>query len=324
MNRRSAFFITLLLFSLVACDGGVVSSPAAPLSTSLPTRTSGSTPTPNLNTGPDPQIFSFTVTPDGGLTPGDEVLLTWEAQGEAAEVCWYNHHGVLEGRSDVAVSGSERIKLWDQNPVADHWVDFELHVARESGVYTSTKRQIRVTLVCRLPWFFSPSPDGCTDDNQEWNTDTLVGQRFERGVMLGNSYWINVYLDEPDHPYLTFSPHRPLPQADLSDETPPDGLVVPAPEFDGVWAGLLPGSEDVRDRLGWGVASAITYDSPRQCLFRQQDETASHCFRLGLDGQVYHEHWEWKHLETTVPHDGSDPMFQGWGTWQLWPNTEND
>jgi hypothetical protein len=247
------------------------------------------------------------------------VLLSWEAQGEQAELSWYDHHGQIEGWREVPLSGSTTVKLRDKDPVADHWVDFKLYVVRESGVYTYTERRLRVTLVCRLTWFFSPSPDGCPI--QEPDRASLVGQRFEGGVILGDATHANVYLDESGQPYLSFG-LRLLPQADLSDEIPPAGLLLPALEFSGVWTGLLPRHEDLRDRLGWATAPAVTFDSARQCDMPEQPGPPRECFQLGFDGQVYHARITGQ--PEAIWLDDKWPLSYARGTWDLWPAQEPD
>jgi hypothetical protein len=247
------------------------------------------------------------------------VLLSWEARGERAELSWYDHHGQLEGWREVALSGSTTVKLRDEDPVADHWVDFKLYVVRASGVYTYTERRVRVTLVCRLSWFFSPPPEGCPQENPDMVS--ILSQRFERGLILGDATHARVYLDEPGQPYLGLG-LRLLPQADLGQAGPPAGLFVPAPEFSGVWAGSLPGHEDLRDRLGWATAPAITFESARQCAQPEAGGPPRDCFRLGMDGQVYRAHMVGD--PEAIWLDDKWPLSYSRGTWALWPVEELD
>jgi hypothetical protein len=242
------------------------------------------------------------------------VLLAWQAWGERAELSWYDHHGQLEGWREVPLSGSTTVKLRDEDPVADHWVDFKLYVVRESGVYTYTEQRLRVTLVCRLTWFFSPPPDGCPTD--EPRTASLVSQRFERGVILGDATHARVYLDQAGQTYLSFG-LRLLPQADLGDETPPAGLFLPAPEFSGIWAGLLSQHEDLRDRLGWATGPPVTFDSARQCAQPEQPGPPCDCFQLGTEGQVYHAQIAGE--PEAIWLDDKWPLSYARGTWELWP-----
>jgi hypothetical protein len=247
------------------------------------------------------------------------VQLTWEARGERAELSWYDHHGQLEGWREVPLSGWTTVKLRDEDPVADHWVDFELYVVRESGVYTYTKRRLRVTLVCRLAWFFSPPPEGCPMEGPR--KTALIGQRFERGTILGDATHARVYLDEPGQPYLSFG-LRLLPQANLEGETPPADRFLPPPEFTGLWAGLLPGHEDLRQRLGWATAPPMTFDSARQCAQPEQPGPPRDCFQLGTGGQVYHAQIAGE--PEAVWLDDKWPLSYARGTWELWPVVELD
>ncbi|MGD2177046.1 MAG: hypothetical protein PVG71_04410, partial [Anaerolineae bacterium] len=130
-----------------------------------------------------------------------------------------------------------------------------------------------------------------------------------------------VYLDEPGQPYLSFG-LRLLPQADLSEATPPAGLFLPAPAFSGVWAGLLPGHEDLRDRLGWATAPAVTFDSARQCTLPGQGGPPRDCFQLGLGGQVYHSHTAGD--PEAIWLEDKWPLSYVRGTWELWPAVEPD
>jgi hypothetical protein len=302
------------------------------------------------------------------------VLLSWEARGERAELSWYNHHGQSEGWREVGLSGSTTVKLRDKDPVADHWVDFKLYVVRESGVYTYTERRLRVTLVCRLGWFFSPPPEGCPSEAA--NRISLIGQRFEGGVVLGDATRARVYLDERGQPYVslglrllpqedltdaappaglflpapefsgvwagllpgqedlrgrlgwatgpavTFDSARQCAQADLGDEAPSAGLFLPAPEFSGVWAGLLPGNEDLRDRLGWATGPAVAFNSARQCAQAEQGGPPRDCFQLGLEGRVYHARMVGEPQAIWL--DDKWPLSYSRGTWELWPVAELD
>jgi hypothetical protein len=242
------------------------------------------------------------------------VSLAWEAQGERAELSWYDHNGQLEGWREVSLSGSTTVKLQDQDPVADHWIDFKLYVVRESGVYTYTERRLRVTLVCRVSWFFTPAPERCP--SEEPDRDPLVAQRFERGVILGDATQARIYLDEPGQPYLGFG-LRLLPQADLGGKSPPAGLFLPAPEFSGVWAGLVPGHEEIRERLGWATGTAVAFESPRQCAQPEEPGPPRDCFQLGPDGQVYHAQIGGE--PEAIWLDNQSPLSTVQGTWELWP-----
>jgi hypothetical protein len=149
----------------------------------------------------------------------------------------------------------------------------------------------------------------------------LIGQQFERGVIIGDATHARVYLDEPGQPYLSFG-LRLLPQADLSDDTPPADLFLPAPEFSGVWVGLVLEHEDLRDRLGWATAPAATFDSARQCGVPEQAGPPRDCFQLGTDGQLYHAQITGE--PQTIWLDDKRPLSYASGTWELWPMAELD
>jgi hypothetical protein len=260
-----------------------------------------------------PQIRSFKATPDNGLEIGDLVRLSWEAEGERAELSWYDHHGQIEGWREVPLSGSTTVKLRDKDPVADHWVDFKLYVVRESGIYTYTERRVRVTLVCRLSWFFAPEPDGCPIEAPR--RASLIGQRFEGGVILGDATHARVYLDGAGQPYRSFG-LRQLPQADLSGEGAPMDRFMPAHEFSGLWAGLFPGHEDVRDELGWAVKPGVRFESAWQCAQPEQGGPPRDCFQLGRGGQVYHVQLAGD--PEAIWLDDKWPLSYSRGTWAVW------
>jgi hypothetical protein len=245
------------------------------------------------------------------------VRLGWEAQGERAELSWYDHHGQIEGWREVPLSGSTTVRLRDEDPVADHWVDFKLYVVRESGVYTYTEQRVRVTLVCRLSWFFSPAPEGCPMEAPR--RPSLIAQRFEGGVVLGDATHARVYLEEAGQPYLSFG-LRQLPQADLSEEAAPAGRFLPAPEFSGLWAGLFPGHGEVRNRLGWALEPGVRFESAWQCAQPEEAGPPGDCFQLDREGRVYHVALVGE--PEAIWLDDKWPLSYARGTWDVWDGEE--
>jgi hypothetical protein len=280
------------------------------------------TPTPELSPGPEPRIFAFAAAPDSSLKIGDKVRLTWEAQGERAELSWYNHHGQIEGWREVPLSGSTTVTLRDEDPVADQWVDFKLYVVRESGVYTYTEQRQRVTLVCRLSWFFSPSPDGCPIEEPQ--TTSLIGQHFEGGLILGDESHSRVFLNEEDQAgkqYLSFGLRR-LPRVALSEEAVASGRLLPAPEFSGLWSGLFPGHEEFCDRVGWATGPAVSFESEWQCAMPEQAGPPRDCFQLGPEAEVLHV--QIAGAPEAIWLDDKWPLSYARGTWRLWSGAEPD
>ncbi len=136
------------------------------------------------------------------------------------------------------------------------------------------------------PWFFSNLADECAA--------TLLNtwaafEPFEHGLM--------VWISEGGHTYVLlddgspFKPYRevvdpsasPLPGPDPS-LTPPPGLYQPALGFGKFWRGLAPGSDWVRQSLGWATAPESGYSAFWQCNTAKDD--AARCYFTGPRDEV--------------------------------------
>ncbi len=136
------------------------------------------------------------------------------------------------------------------------------------------------------PWFFANPARECADTLlNTW----AVMQRFEHGLMVwfaegGRTY---VLLDDgsPFKPYVevfdTTGLPWPGPDADI---LPPPGLHQPVRGFANHWRGLVPGSEWVRDALGWAVAPEAPYSAFWQCNTATGD--AARCYFTGPRDEI--------------------------------------
>jgi hypothetical protein len=117
------------------------------------------------------------------------------------------------------------------------------------------------------PWFFANPADECA--SYVLNTWAVL-QPFERGLMVwfqeGGPTYVLIDDGSPFKPYRLVSDpsaaELPGPDPNL---IPPTGLYQPELGFAKFWRGLAPGSEWVRERLGWALAPEVAYSSFWQC-----------------------------------------------------------
>jgi hypothetical protein len=154
------------------------------------------------------------------------------------------------------------------------------------------------------PWFFDNPADECADFVH--NTWTVL-QPFEHGLMVwpqepGRTI---VFLDDgsPFKPYVYVSDPLGLPFPDPDPSiVPPEGLYQPERGFALFWRGLVPGSEWVRQRLGWATAPETAYSAFWQCNTATAE--AARCYFNGprdeliayTNGGVQH----WTYVQTAV------------------------
>lgn len=117
------------------------------------------------------------------------------------------------------------------------------------------------------PWFFdNPAPECAAFILNTWT----VWQPFERGLMVWTQErgQTRVLLDDgsPFKPYHFVSDPLglPLPGPDPAI-VPPEGLFQPELGFALYWRGLVPGTEWVREALGWATAPETAYSAFWQC-----------------------------------------------------------
>lgn len=75
----------------------------------------------------------------------------------------------------------------------------------------------------------------------------------------------------------------PLPGPDPG-LVPPPGLFQPVLGFGKFWRGLVPGSEWVRERLGWAVAPEVGYSALWQCNTLSGD--SARCYVAGPRDEI--------------------------------------
>jgi hypothetical protein len=147
----------------------------------------------------------------------------------------------------------------------------------------------------------NPAPN-CADHNTPWFFNNLAQEcagaplntwasfePFEHGAMVfiaegGHTY---VLLDDgslfkPYQEVIDPDPHAlPAPDPSL---VPPAGLFQPTLGFGKFWRGLVPGTDWVRQRLGWATAPEVGYSALWQCNTASGD--ADRCYFTGPRDQV--------------------------------------
>lgn len=117
------------------------------------------------------------------------------------------------------------------------------------------------------PWFFANAAAECP--TYMLNTWAVL-QPFERGLMVwfqeGGATYVLLDDGSPFRLYrLVSDPSAAeLPGPDPS-LVPPAGLFQPELGFAKFWRGLVPGTEWVRERLGWALAPEAAYSAFWQC-----------------------------------------------------------
>lgn len=263
--------------------------------TATPTRPPTLTPTPlatstlagSQTPPPTPRTFelirSFEAAP-AEIEPGDDVTLTWSAQGDSAWLYRLDprgtlgtYYGVVPLAGTLTVETDER----DRNVVR-----YVLFVQQGDTVESA---MASVAVRCTAAWFFpvevGEEPSICPAD-AVIETDAAA-ERFEGGLMiwLGALARIYVLYDDAGIPAysVTADPWEPgLPESDPSI-VPPEGRYQPVRGFGMVWRGEVLSATNVRGRLGWALEPEFGYRAAFQC-----DSAARYvtCYLRGPDGAV--------------------------------------
>lgn len=232
--------------------------PPTPIPTLVPTSTATRRPIQPTQI-PDPQILSFTASP-WETTPGGSLSLSWQAVGETASLCIVTYGQVTFSCTTVPLQDAITFPL-----DATLRAPFKLELrVQGNGQEVTTVNHISVT--CHASeWFFDAPPISCPFDTP--TTTNAAFEQFERGFMLWleDSNTIYVFFESPNHPVMTF--YEPLylvtPAAPVTDE-PPDGFYAPTSGFGHIWRGEVPGSESVRDWLGWATEPEHNFTATHQ------------------------------------------------------------
>lgn len=133
------------------------------------------------------------------------------------------------------------------------------------------------------PWFFPNRADEC---GQTVLNTWVVMQAFEGGWM--------VWRQEGGHTYVLvddgspFKPYRLVTDTVTADLLGPDPALAPPPGryqpvlgFAKFWRGLTPGTEWVREALGWALAPETPYSALWQC-----NTIATRCYFTGPRDEV--------------------------------------
>lgn len=180
------------------------------------------------------------------------------------------------GRQTITLGASERVQ-----------VAYELAIGAGAG---EAIQRLIVPLECPIAWFFSPSPDSCPI--REASPTVVIEQTFERGRMF--------YVEENDQIYVLFNDgstprwgvYDNLYNPNIHPERDPafdqafagTGLVQPAARLGYLWRGL----DNVRNRLGSGLAPEQRYDGFRQTAPSRNPDFAGRedIFLSASDGTV--------------------------------------
>jgi len=132
-----------------------------------------------------PHIISFTSS-STDVAAGAQITLTWDAVGDLAAIERQTPDGIVQERTEVAISGSLPFTVPNTNL---NRVIYRLVIQRGGQQATQTL-EIRVQLVCGQQWFFgnqfADSTAGCPPSAPI----TLSGayQQFEQGFMISIPY----------------------------------------------------------------------------------------------------------------------------------------
>jgi hypothetical protein len=137
-----------------------------------------------------------------------------------------------------------------------------------------------------IPWFFeNPAAECASTVLNSWT----VMQPFEGGLMVwtqeGGLTYVLVDDGSPFKPYavLLDTVGIPMPEPDPAIAPPPD-LTQPVLGLAKFWRGLVPGSEWVRDSLGWATAPEAGYSALWQC--NDTEGNTARCYFTGPQDEI--------------------------------------
>jgi hypothetical protein len=239
------------------------------------------TPTPFAGEGPG-EILSFSVTSDMERPgPGDEVLLKWQTAGGQAGIC-VSYAGLPNDDCfDVSPTGEQSYALRSQDPVADHWAEFVLEV--RDG-YSGDHQEIFLPVKCHYEWFRDDLSDWCPYGPTGNVSGTPVFQAFEGGLAISHGSMSRVIFDEPGEPCRDYKIGSNT-AMDVELPEAPAGRYLPGREMALLWQGELPGTEGLRERLGWATSPPESYTMHNQC--ERTPGGLGSCFVSLPDGRIF-------------------------------------
>jgi hypothetical protein len=219
----------------------------------------------------EPQIALFWASPTV-VSPGEPILLSWDAQGERASIC-PSARFVLFTRDDcwqVALAGTETFTI-PLEAGGNRSIGFLLTVHAE-GATEPAVGYASVAFRCHTTWFYSDDPQSgiCP---LEPTPSFAAAQRFERGWMI----WIErlgryvILEDEPlqegEYRRRVTYVHDPLDVTGDTSEgvTAPDGFYAPVSGFGLLWRGDTVNLPAYREALGWALGPEFGYETVHQC-----------------------------------------------------------
>jgi hypothetical protein len=266
-------------------------SPPAFTPTPAPPPQGGATPTPSPTPFSYDLIERFEAEPTL-IDPGDEVTLSWSAQGDWATLYRLLPDLTLGEWWDVPLEGSQTVATSEG---ARNMARFALFVGEDDRTEVMN---VEIAVRCTAAWFFAPEPDLCP---QEAVVEAAAAyQPFEHGSMiwLAEVDWIFVLFDDGSTPaYTVFANlwEDGMPESE-PEIVPPEGRYQPVRGFGMVWRGELDAAEyyGIRERLGWATAPEDGYTGRYQCNSPPKYTT---CYLSGPAGEVYE----------------LEPEMSGWG-----------
>ena len=231
-----------------------VTATLTPSATNPPAPTPISNPPTAVPTATDiplPKIDQLSVSPQS-VEPGATIGISWEAEGDKAEVCIVNH--TMRACQETAVSDNLSWEL--PNDLRSEFV-VELTVSSNGQ---STTESSSVTVICDVAnnwWFFAAGPPDCPSADAV-NTQAAV-QPFAHGWMLWLESEDIIYAFFDDGTMTQFFGSQLLGDTASGDGgvEAPIGFFAPIRGFGLVWRGEVEGATDgwVGNKLGWGLAS---------------------------------------------------------------------
>lgn len=209
-------------------------------------------PTATRPYNPNAPRIEFFASDPLSIPPGQTVTLFWSSRGvDSAVIYRLDEDGIRsqaynvepDGNLPITTRSSERGEL-----------RFVLTIGEGADTVEET---LTIPLECPVEWFFSPSPEDCASDIA---TETfIIDQQMERGRLL--------YIEASDSVYALFNDgqppgwlrfdnnYNPEIHPDRDPNAPLD-FIQPLAQLGYVWRS----DDDVRNRLGLGLADAATFE----------------------------------------------------------------